>query len=104
MAFGKRNAPSTFQRLMNIVLSGLTCCDTYFDDLVVCSSSWEEHVEHLSQVFTHLREAGLTINLATIKPCSSLVSSRWLAEFFFSFGLVLKGLGVWLWCVLFWTL
>lgn len=31
------NAPATFQRLMNIVLSGLPFCEAYLDDLVVCS-------------------------------------------------------------------
>lgn len=63
MAFGMRNAPATFQRLMNVTLSGLSCCEAYLDDLVVCSESWAEHVEHLESVFSRLKGAGLTVNL-----------------------------------------
>lgn len=37
MAFGMRNAPATFQRLINV---GLPFCEAYLDDLVVCSESW----------------------------------------------------------------
>lgn len=64
MPFRMRNAPATFQRLMNLVLSGLPFCEAYLDDLVVCSESWSEHVEHLHAVFFCLNEVGLTINLA----------------------------------------
>lgn len=64
MAFGMRNAPATFQRLMNVVLAGLPFCAAYLDDLVVCSESWVAHVEHLSVVFCRLKEAGLTVNLS----------------------------------------
>lgn len=64
MPFGMRNAPATFQRLMNLVLSGLPFCEAYLDDLVVCSESWSEHMEHLRVVFCRLNEAGLTVNLA----------------------------------------
>lgn len=39
MAFGMRNAPATFQRLVNIVLSGLSGCEAYLDDLVIYSDS-----------------------------------------------------------------
>ncbi len=34
MSFGLRNAPATFQRLMNRVVSGLEGCAVYLDDLV----------------------------------------------------------------------
>lgn len=64
MAFGMCNAPATFQRLMNAVLSGLSFCEAYLDDLVICSSTWTEHIDHLSTVFARLSEANLTINLS----------------------------------------
>uniref|UniRef100_A0A3Q2CRI2 ribonuclease H n=1 Tax=Cyprinodon variegatus TaxID=28743 RepID=A0A3Q2CRI2_CYPVA len=64
MAFGMRNAPATFQGLMNVVLSGLSFCEAYLDDLVICSSTWTEHVDHLRTVFTRLSEANLTVNLS----------------------------------------
>lgn len=41
MAFGMRNAPATFQRLVNIVLSSLYGCKAYLDDLVIYSDSWQ---------------------------------------------------------------
>lgn len=37
MPFGMRNAPATFQHLMNLVLSGLPFCEVYLDDLAVLS-------------------------------------------------------------------
>ena len=41
MPFGLCNAPSTFQRLMQVVLAGLEwqCCFVYIDDILVCSRS-----------------------------------------------------------------
>lgn len=35
----------------------------YIDDVVVHSSSWEEHLTPLRQLFERLREAGLVVNL-----------------------------------------
>lgn len=64
MAFGMRNAPSTFQRLMRIVLSGVEKCEAYLDDIVIYSSSWEEHMVSLREVFARLVNACLTLNLA----------------------------------------
>ncbi|KAL0151722.1 hypothetical protein M9458_052948 [Cirrhinus mrigala] len=64
MAFGLRNAPATFQRLVNIVLSGVQNCNAYLDDLVIYSSSWSEHLAVLRTVFERLADASLTVNLA----------------------------------------
>ena len=64
MAFGFRNAPSTFQRMVNNLLVGLSNCEAYLDDLVVYSTTWCEHVAHLKAVFERLSGANLTINLA----------------------------------------
>lgn len=64
MPFGLRNAPATFQRLMNLVVRGLDGCAVYLDDLVVFSDTWEDHVSRLRAVFVRLSEAGLTVNLA----------------------------------------
>lgn len=38
MAFGLRNAPATFQRLIQIVLAGVPNCKAYLDDLVIFSN------------------------------------------------------------------
>lgn len=64
MAFGMRNAPSTFQRLVNIMLSGMSGCETYLDDIVVHSTTWLEHLEQLRELFRRLANAKLTINFA----------------------------------------
>ncbi|TKS65190.1 Retrovirus-related Pol polyprotein [Collichthys lucidus] len=64
MPFGLRNAPATFQRLMNKVVCGLEGCAVYLDDVVVYSESWEEHLHRVKALFDRLLWANLTINLA----------------------------------------
>ncbi len=64
MAFGMRNAPATFQRLINLVLTGIPNCNAYLDDLVIYSTDWSEHVSTLHEVFKRLEYASLTLNLA----------------------------------------
>ena len=64
MPFGLRNAAQTFQRFMDEVMHGLTFCYTYIDDILVASTSPEEHLQHLRQVFARLEEHGLVINAA----------------------------------------
>lgn len=67
MPFGLKNAPSTFQRLMNGVLQGLEGCAAYMDDVVVCSDTWPQHMTRLEALFDRLAQALLTINLAKSK-------------------------------------
>ena len=64
MPFGLRNAPATFQRLMNRVIGDMSGCAVYLDDVVVYSDSWEKHVERIEELFTRLAGARLTVNLA----------------------------------------
>ena len=62
MPFGLKNAPATFQRLMEVVLGDCYGCSApYIDDIIVFSNSGEEHVEHLRRVLGALRKFGLTI-------------------------------------------
>ena len=63
MLFGLTNAPATFQRLMECVLACLTGeqCLIYLDDIIVFSSTFEEHLTRLSNVFIVLRKAGLKL-------------------------------------------
>lgn len=63
MPFGLCNTPATFQRLMQVVLAGLEldCCFVYFDDILVASKSFEEHLHHLQLVFDRLHIAGLRL-------------------------------------------
>ena len=64
MPFVMRNAPATFQWLVNIMLSGLCDCEAYSDDIVVYLGSWDEHIQQLFSVFGRLLDANLTMNLA----------------------------------------
>ena len=62
MPFGLVSAPSTFQCLRDHVLQGLCSFTTaYLDDILICSDTWKEHVQHLTEVFGRFGEAGLYI-------------------------------------------
>lgn len=61
MPFSVHNAPATFQRLVNTVLSGVDGCEAYLDDIIIYSGSWVEHLKTLYHVF---RQLCLTLNLA----------------------------------------
>ncbi|XP_071818156.1 uncharacterized protein [Apostichopus japonicus] len=62
MPFGMRNAPATFQRLVDNVLQG---CEefamAYIDDIVIFSKTWKEHLCHLEAVFNRLEKSGLAV-------------------------------------------
>jgi hypothetical protein len=64
MCLGLYNAPSTFSRLMDLVLHGLTYlyCLVYLDDTIVYSKSFEEHVKHLEEILTRIIKAKLKLN------------------------------------------
>lgn len=69
MPFGLCNAAQTQQRLVDAIFGPryepkIFC---YLDDIIICSSTFEEHVQLLSEVKERLQDAGLTINL---KKCS----------------------------------
>jgi hypothetical protein len=65
MPFCLRNAPATFQRFVDITLSGITwkTCLVYLDDIIVFSKTPAEHMAHLDAVLHRLYRAGLTLNL-----------------------------------------
>ena len=64
MPFGLRNAAQTFQRFIDQVLRGLPFVYRYIDDLLIASSSEEEHLHHLRLVLQRLHDHGIVINVS----------------------------------------
>jgi len=63
MPFGLKNAPATFQRLMDLVLSGLQGEEVfvYMDDIVIYATSLEEHERKYNLLMERLRNANLKL-------------------------------------------
>lgn len=59
MPFGLRNAPITFQRVMDRVLAGARNLLCYVDDMLVHSEEFGQHLSHLEDLFRRLRRANL---------------------------------------------
>ena len=62
--FGLKNAAQAFQRLMDTVCNGLDFVFVYLDDILVSSTSAEQHMLHLREVFHRLSTHGLVINVS----------------------------------------
>ena len=63
MPFGLKTAPATFQRLMNIVLSGLNGVEmfVFMDDVIIYANSLSEHEQKLRKFLERIKVAGLTL-------------------------------------------
>ncbi len=67
LPFGVCNGPSTFQRLMGVVLQGLLgdSCLCYLDDIITFSVGFQSHLMQLEKIFRRLSDAGLPIKPTT---------------------------------------
>lgn len=65
MPMGLKNSPSTFQRVMDHVLRDLqnSICLVYLDDIIVFSTSLQEHIGNLEKVFKRLRDSNFKIQM-----------------------------------------
>jgi len=63
MPFGLCNAPATFQRLMDVAMTGLNfeICLVYLDDIIVFSKDVPTHLKRLEMLFQRLQAAGLKL-------------------------------------------
>lgn len=66
MPFGLCNGPGTFQRLMEQLFGDQQCQSLllYLDDVVVFSTSVDQHLEHLEVVLSRLEHEGLIVKLS----------------------------------------
>ncbi|GFY21108.1 retrovirus-related Pol polyprotein from transposon 297 [Trichonephila clavipes] len=64
MPFGLSGAAPNFQTAIDIILKPVIgrFVLVYMDDVIITSPSFNEHLGHLNQVFTFLRDAGLILN------------------------------------------
>ena len=80
MPFGMKNAPATFQRMVNKLVRDIDGCEGYIDDVVIFSDNWSDHIRQIKRFFQIMLEAKLTINLmksefgkATVKYLGHIV-------------------------------
>ena len=64
LPFGLCNAPATFERLMEVVLSGLhwNTLLVYLDDVIVFGRTFKEELDRLKEVLDRMRSANLKLN------------------------------------------
>ena len=64
LLFGLLNSPSSFQRLMDVVLKDLvgTECWVFIDDVIIFSRSVHEHAQRLENVLQRFEKANLQLH------------------------------------------
>ena len=76
MPFGLCNAPATFQRLTERCMGDLNLrdCLIYLDDVIIFSSTFEEHLDHMEAIFSRLRQHNLKLKASKCKFLRSEVT------------------------------
>ncbi|MBW0533264.1 hypothetical protein O181_072979 [Austropuccinia psidii MF-1] len=70
MPFGIKNAPSHYQRMMNTICPHQLsegCLIIYIDYIIICSETWQLHLERLSSVLLKILQVNMKISL---KKCN----------------------------------
>ena len=61
MPFGMVNSGSTFNRMIRKLLHGCEDAENYVDDILGHTKVWAPHLRMLRDVFSRVRDAGLTL-------------------------------------------
>ncbi|GFR69192.1 Pol polyprotein [Elysia marginata] len=73
MPFGLSTAACTFQKAMIDTLGRLDFFASYFDDILIFSHTWQEHVSHVKETLQTLKDAGFTVKPSkTTVGCTSI--------------------------------
>ena len=67
-------SPATFQRLINMIITGLDNCKSYIDDAIIYSEEWDQQIKTMRDFFERLSKAKLTINLAKSEFCHTTIT------------------------------
>ena len=67
MPFGMKNAPATFQRMVNKLVGDIDGCEVYIDDVVIYSDNWSDHILQNKHFFQIMQETKLIISLMKIE-------------------------------------
>ena len=68
MPFGLKNAPSEFQNIMNDIFNPYSeFCITYIDDILVFSTSIDQHFKHLRILKKVIKRNGLVLSAPKMK-------------------------------------
>ncbi|CAK1599051.1 unnamed protein product [Parnassius mnemosyne] len=64
MPFGLCNAPATFEKLMELVLTGIIgdACLVYLDDIIIVGHTFEEHLQNLERMLMKIQSAILKLS------------------------------------------
>ena len=73
LPFGLKNAPADFSRVMHQAFGHLDFIQIYLDDITIHSKSFEQHIQHISEVFKILQHLDLRINWAKCAWCQRKV-------------------------------
>ena len=74
MPFGLKNAPATFQRVINQVTADVQDCDAYIDDIILATVEWSDTMKHMRDLFEQLSRAQLTVNLSKTEFAKATVT------------------------------
>lgn len=76
MQFGLTNAPASFQRTSDVILTKIKwhTCLVYIDDIIICSNTVKDHIRNVNEILTALSLAGVTLKIKKCRLFSDAVA------------------------------